>query len=679
MKVQTALVFAASVTAAPSEKASHELQYVKRGDVQYPYYYNENISFNVHSPSDSDSLVPTSDEETVSIGKQHLLETLDLSADDLEITRYYKSSDGVMHIYAVHKINNLAVINHDAAVHVLNGQIIAESASFTNAGDSLDSIDVNEPIAKITLEDAVEIATKQYGISKDDFPASNAYVELPGNKIVYVHQFQLRDDVKEKWIQVSVDASNGQIVQVIDYLNHATFKAIQLPHITPLDGFSSIADPENEKASPRGWSQSGSSIGNNVDSRIGNLRANIDNQKGFETNWKSSEEPTSDSNKNAAIVNNFYVSNMMHDISYQYGFDEAAGNFQDDNYGRGGRGGDRVIINNQANGSNNANFATPPDGQIPTMNMYLWTFNTPRRDGSLDNSVPIHEYGHGISNRLTGGPAASGCLSNSESGGMGEGWSDAFAFILTQDSTKTRQDDYALGAYVYNNPKGIRSYKYSTSMSINPYTFNSVNSLSGVHSIGTVWATMLYELYWNLIDAYGFSSNLMDTSEDKGNTRMMQLLLGGMKVQPCNPTFTNARDAIISADRTYYGGSNRCLIWQSFAKRGLGVDAVQNGRKNGFKVPDDCSKPTPTTTTVVITSTPAPSSTFTETSTTTTSTGPIPTSTPCPHDKCVTGGTLPSSCDACVAKINSGNFWCRFIGWNKDCVSKVETVCGIKC
>ncbi|CAF5067225.1 unnamed protein product, partial [Rotaria sp. Silwood1] len=83
--------------------------------------------------------------------------------------------------------------------------------------------------------------------------------------------------------------------------------------------------------------------------------------------------------------------------------------------------GDYVVANAEdLKGTNNANFATPPDGGKGVMNMYLWTYTTPNRDGIFDMGIPIHEYGHGLSTRLTGGPANSGCLSSSESGGMGE-------------------------------------------------------------------------------------------------------------------------------------------------------------------------------------------------------------------------------------------------------------------
>ena len=47
----------------------------------------------------------------------------------------------------------------------------------------------------------------------------------------------------------------------------------------------------------------------------------------------------------------------------------------------------------------------------------IWTGVTPNRDGDLDNGIIIHEYAHGISNRLTGGPSNSSCLGNAEQGG----------------------------------------------------------------------------------------------------------------------------------------------------------------------------------------------------------------------------------------------------------------------
>lgn len=103
-------------------------------------------------------------------------------------------------------------------------------------------------------------------------------------------------------------------------------------------------------------------------------------------------DPTAASNLDAARVNAFYVVNMVHDFSYQYGFTETAFNFQTDNFGLGGMGNDRVEVNVQSvNGLNDAQFTTLPDGQNGFMYMYLWDDTEPRRDGSLENDIIVHE------------------------------------------------------------------------------------------------------------------------------------------------------------------------------------------------------------------------------------------------------------------------------------------------
>lgn len=225
--------------------------------------------------------------------------------------------------------------------------------------------------------------------------------------------------------------------------------------------------------------------------------------------------------------------------------------------------------------------------------MFRFDITTPNRDGSLDAMIPLHEYTHGISNRLTGGSFNGRCLQTTESGGMGEGWSDAVAIILTRNANHTRLDDIAIGWYVTNTPSngnGIRKYKYSTNMKTNPHVFSELEELNEEHAIGEVWAAMIVELYWNLVDKYGFSANLLDATQSQGNVVAMQLLIGGMTRQPCNPSFIQARDAILHADIDFYGGENKCDIWKAFAKRGLGSNAQQTGHVDGFNVPRDCHR-----------------------------------------------------------------------------------------
>lgn len=416
-------------------------------------------------------------------------------------------------------------------------------------------------------------------------------------------------------------------------------------------------------------------------------------------------------NLNAAITNLFVWNNFMHDVMYHYGFDEESGNFQSNNYMRGGEEGDEVRADAQdGSGINNANFATPEDGQNPRMQMYLWSNETPyfiftndtftdstvfyasqfglRRfeqitgelvlakdlstaaslacdaiedvsgkivvidrgtcnfvskvknaqdagaiaaivvnnttatpismtgedemvyipsimisknkgdllkqklatgsfngiiranklekalDSDLDNGVISHEYGHGISNRLTGGASNSNCLTNQEQ--AGEGWSDFFCLFMTHSETGLAGHARGIGTWLDNEPVtgvGIRSFRYSTDMTTNPMTYNSIKTAAIPHGVGSVWCTMLYDLYWNMIDKYGYDPDLYNGKG--GNNRTLQLVIDGLKLQPCLPGFVDARDAILLADKLNNNGADSNLIWSTFARRGLGYSAKQ--------------------------------------------------------------------------------------------------------
>lgn len=280
----------------------------------------------------------------------------------------------------------------------------------------------------------------------------------------------------------------------------------------------------------------------------------------------------------AAIVNLFYWNNVCHDVWYQYGFDEVAGNFQQNNYGRGGAGNDWVEADAQdGSGTNNANFGTPPDGSNPRMQMFWWTQTTPNRDSDLDNGIIVHEYGHGISTRLVGGPSNSNCLNNAEQ--MGEGWSDYFGLVMTMKPGDTRTQGRGIGTYVLGQPitgPGIRPARYSTSFGVNDFTYASTNNSSAIsvpHGIGFVWCTMLWEMTWDLVDEYGFDPDIYNGSG--GNNIAMQLVIDGLKLLPCNPGMVDGRDAILLADQLNNGGANQDLIWAAFARRGLGASASQ--------------------------------------------------------------------------------------------------------
>lgn len=226
-------------------------------------------------------------------------------------------------------------------------------------------------------------------------------------------------------------------------------------------------------------------------------------------------------------------------------------------------------------------------------------------DGDFDNGIIAHEYGHGISTRLAGGAANSNCLQSSEQ--QGEGWSDFFALMLQLKPGDTRDDAKGLGTFTANQlttAVGIRTYKYSPNRAINPFTFASTNSMwykdtSGidkvhVHAVGSVWCTILWDLAWNYMDKYGFDSNIYTGTG--GNNKVMRLVLDAIKLQPCNPSFIDARDAILAADQATTGGENYCMIWATFAKRGLGANASSGTNIGVAGIKDqveDFTEPTP--------------------------------------------------------------------------------------
>jgi len=226
------------------------------------------------------------------------------------------------------------------------------------------------------------------------------------------------------------------------------------------------------------------------------------------------------------------------------------------------------------------------------MQMYICT----NRDGSVDNMVMVHEYGHGISTRLTGGSDNAGCLTNDEQ--MGEGWSDWYGAMLTISASDTGATPRPVGTWLFGRPQtgpGIRAFSYSTDMSVDPRTYNSIKNTSGPHPLGSVWAAMIWEVSWAMIDQYGFDEDFYTGTG--GNNMAMKLITEGLKLQKCSPGMIDGRDAILAADLALYNGENQCLIWTAFAKRGLGFSADQGSSNNRNDGTEAFDMPTTTLTT----------------------------------------------------------------------------------
>ncbi len=538
-----------------------------------------------------------------------------------------------------------------------------------------------------------------------------------------------------------------------DTLVPESYRVFAVPVESPSHGVRTLElNPYDPTASPFGWHDTDGNAGaeytitrgNNVNADT-DLDANNtpdgnapDGGSGlvFDLPFDDTNDPST--YRPFAITNLFYWNNIIHDVSYLYGFDEMAGNFQQNNYGHGGVAGDYVRADAQdGSGTNNANFSTPADGGAPRMQMYVWTYplgqvvtiNSPvtiagdypanpsnnggtangltgdivlvndgtapvndgcqpiqndingkiglilwveggcnssvfvgnvaaaggiaaimidntdvplsnfggnaaipsvavgysdglafinalqtstvngtiddnpnpeaDRDSDIDSGVITHEYGHGISNRLTGGPSTAGCLGNQEQ--MGEGWSDWQTIFFSTTSANNATEPRGVGTYLQfeaTNGVGIRPTAYSTDMAIDPATYGNIDdggAISIPHGLGYIWNTMLYEMYWNLVDVYGMNDDIYQDWTTGGNNLAYQLVLDGMKLQPCQPGFITGRDAILSADLALTGGDNQCLIWEGFAKRGAGFSASQGSSSvvgdetEAFDMPAACS------------------------------------------------------------------------------------------
>ncbi len=297
-----------------------------------------------------------------------------------------------------------------------------------------------------------------------------------------------------------------------------------------------------------------------------------------------------------SVTQLFYIANWWHDATYLLGFNEAAGNFQNDNFSRGGLGGDRVRGEGQdSSGTNNANFSTPADGTRPRMQMYLWSAPNPDIDGDFDADVVIHENTHGLSNRLHGNSTG---LTLDIARGMGEGWSDFYAHCLLSDPSEPYNAIYTMGAYdtflytnvgANNNYYGIRRFPKAV-MSLtggpnnrphNPLTFADIDSTKinlsdgafppafvgtadQVHNIGEVWSIALWDIRGRMMQRLGNAA---------GNRRVLQFVTDGMKLAPLNPTPLSERDAMISAALASGTAADVADMWAGFALRGFGASA----------------------------------------------------------------------------------------------------------
>ncbi|AKF79527.1 peptidase M36 [Myxococcus fulvus 124B02] len=226
----------------------------------------------------------------------------------------------------------------------------------------------------------------------------------------------------------------------------------------------------------------------------------------------------------------------------------------------------------------------------------------PAREAALDSLVVTHEWMHYMSNRLIGDGNG---LTNNQGMSLGEGWSDFGALLLT-----TREEDallaanvgfsgvYSMGPYVDGGGTnqgfywGVRRYPYSTNLAKNPLAFRHiqygvplpegipVNSFflfdinSAPHNSGEIWAVMLWECYVALL------RDTQRLSFAQAQRRMKDYLVASLAMTPVQPTFLEARDALLAVAHAR-DARDAELFAQAFARRGAGMRAVGPPRDSG--------------------------------------------------------------------------------------------------
>jgi hypothetical protein len=323
----------------------------------------------------------------------------------------------------------------------------------------------------------------------------------------------------------------------------------------------------------------------------------------------------------ATVTNLFVAHNRMHDYAYYLGFTEANYNLQASNLGRGGVEGDPETGNAQAGalsggtptylGRDNANQITLQDGVPGITNQYLFqpiagSFYSPCVDGALDMGIVGHEYTHAISNRMIGGPDES--ITSAQGGAMGESWGDLTAGeYMFSHGYSNGGNPWAVGVYATGNKQvAIRDY----AINHNPLNYSDVGfDTTGdeVHADGEIWNGTNWTVRQALVRKYdkrfpyddralqlrcaqaGADRTPLPANLCPGNRRWIQLVFDAFLLQQGATSMLDARDAMLAADQMRFGGADRKVLWDAFARRGMGEGASTPNADSGDTVPSFAS------------------------------------------------------------------------------------------
>lgn len=310
------------------------------------------------------------------------------------------------------------------------------------------------------------------------------------------------------------------------------------------------------------------------------------------------------------FVNNFH--DWLRDPPF--GFTPEAGNFEGDDPvlaeildgADTAKGADDIPGTPDRQHLNNANMFTPPDGESPRMQMYLFRDAAnfpasvrPEANGGDDASVVYHEYAHGLSDRLVLDGSGRNGLDSHQARAMGEGWSDWYAMDYLESQGLDRPDtaedgEIRPGRYMTGHDvRTIRSEALDCAVgSLHPgcpggktghgggYTLGDMGRVTNrpeVHADGEIWAQTLWQLRQRLV---------ADLGETTGRDEVRSLVTRAMELSPPDPSFLDMRNAILQADVADGGIDNDARIWSVFASRGMGYWASDTGSGDVHPKPD---------------------------------------------------------------------------------------------
>ena len=185
---------------------------------------------------------------------------------------------------------------------------------------------------------------------------------------------------------------------------------------------------------------------------------------------------------------------------------------------------------------------------------------------------------------------------------MGEAFGDlnAMEYVNEYHYVPVSGNKFVEGAYVTGNPSpasGLRDELADERRLPEPGPNPHVNSLNlgdyefdfdgqEVHADGEIWIASNYtlrQLFLNRYPAHGTAVDISvrDRAACPSTSALVtgagcQLYFDAMLLMPTGPTLIDARDAMLAADQTRFGGANQDLIWRGFAERGFGPVRVDD-------------------------------------------------------------------------------------------------------